>query len=166
MRTQQSKILYVIAAGQPDNGAPVMNELKRPLSRRGIAEVLTLLEDLKEHPILLPELILCSPSLYVHQTLDLLQEVFGNIDVVVKDALYAAPDYRILDLVKSLDDIFSCVMILGELPGLKEFVTYVSKGLKTNILRPASGLKLTLNANESWHTFGPQKAHRQPLIID
>ena len=54
MQTQRSKILYVIAAGQADNGAPVMNELKRPLSRRGIAEVLTLLEDLKEHPILLP----------------------------------------------------------------------------------------------------------------
>ena len=166
MQSVSSRTLSVIAAGQPDASTSVINELKRPLSRRGIAEVLTLLEDLKEHPILLPELILCSPSLYVRQTLDLLHEILGNTEVIYRDTLYAAPDYRILDTIKSLDDIFYRVMIIGELPGLKEFVTYVSKGSKSDILRPASGVILTLNENETWHTFGPQKAHRQPLIID
>ena len=161
-----SKNLFVIAAGQPDNGAPVMNELKRPLSRRGISEVLTLLEDLKEHPIMLPELILCSPCLYARQTLDLLHEVLDGLDVVYKDALYAAPDYRILDMIKSLDDIFSSVMIIGELPGIREFVMYVSKGKKGNLLRPATGVRLTLGNGETWHTCGAQKAVCRPLIVD
>ena len=166
MQEMKKRTLYVIAAGQTDNGAPVMNELKRPLSRRGIASVLTLLEDLKEHPILLPELILCSPSLYVRQTLDLLHEVLGGIDVVYRDTLYAAPDYRILDTIKSLDDIFFRIMLIGELPGLKEFVNYVSQEKSYAILHPASGVVLTLNKKDTWHTFGPQKAHRQPLIHD
>ena len=166
MRKTISRTLYAIAAGQADMSLPVMNELKRPLSRRGITEVLTLLEDLKEHPILLPEFILCSPSLYVRQTLDLLDEIFGSIDVVYRDTLYAAPDYRILDTIKALDDIIFRVMIIGELPGLKEFVTYVSKDNRGHILRSASGVCLTLSEEDTWHTFGPQKAHCRPLIQD
>ena len=160
----KSKTLFIIAAGQPDNKAPVMNEMKRPLSRFGVREVLTLLEDLKEYPIELPELILCSPSLYVKQTLDLLHEVLDGIDVIYKDALYAAPDYRILDTVRALDDIFASVMIVGELPGIQEFVSYVAKG-KT-LLRPATGVRLCLKKGESWHTLGAEKTSCRPLIKD
>ncbi len=160
----KSRTLLVIAAGQPDSSAPVMNELKRPLSRRGVDEVLTLLEDLKENPIPLPELILCSPSLYVRQTLDLLHEVLDGIDITYKDGLYAAPDYRILDMIKALDDIYTTAMIIGELPGIKEFTTYVSSGKKNLLLRPATGVQLTLTKGETWHTFGAQKALCRPLI--
>lgn len=160
----KSRKLLVIAAGQPDDNAPVMNELKRPLSRRGVDEVLTLLEELKENSVILPELILCSPSLYVRQTLDLLHEVLDGIDITYKDGLYAAPDYRILDMIKALDDIYTTVMVIGELPGLKEFAAYVSKGKNTILLRPATGLVLTLEKGETWHTFGAQKALCQPLV--
>ena len=139
MHLNSSKTLYVIAAGDPDNSAPIINELKRPLSRRGIANVLTLLEELKENPICLPELILYSPSLYVRQTLDLLHEVLGNVDTICKDALYAEPDYRVLEIVQSLDDILSCVMIVGELPGLRQFASYVSKGNHSPLLKPEIG---------------------------
>ena len=162
----QSKNLFVIAAGQPDNSSSIINELKRPLSRQGITDVLTLLEDLKEHPIVLPELILCSPCLYVKQTLDLLHEVLDGVDVVYKDALYAAPDYRILDMIKSLDDIFSSVMIVGELPGLREFVSYLSKGKRGNWLRPATGVQLVLKKGETWHTCQMGTAHCWSLIKD
>ena len=157
------KTLYIIAAGEPDSSAPVMNELKRPLSRRGVANVLTLLEDLKEHPILKPDLILCSPSLYVKQTVDLLHEVLTDADVLYKDALYAAPDYRILDIVQTLDDILTSVMIIGELPGLKQFISYVSDKKQT-ILKPADGVILTLKAGESWHTLGHHKAKCRPFF--
>ena len=162
----KSRTLTVIAAAQADSSAPVMNELKRPLSRQGITEVLNLLEDLKEHPIALPELILCSPSLYVKQTLDLLSEVLDGVDIVYKDALYAAPDYRILDMIKALDDIFTSVMVIGELPGVKEFASYVSKGKNALLLQPATGVVLTLGKGETWHTFGAQKALCRPLIQD
>lgn len=161
-----SKKLFIIVAGQPDNGAPVMNELKRPLSRRGINEVLTLLEELKEHPIVLPELILCSPCLYVKQTVDLLHEVLNGVDIIYKDALYAAPDYRILDMVKSLDDIFSSVMIIGELPGIREFVSYVCNGKRCGLLRPATGVLLTFKKGETWHTCRAGNALCRPLITN
>lgn len=160
----KAKKLIVIAAGQADNKAPVMNEMKRPLSRFGIREVLTLLEELKECPIALPDLILCSPSLYVKQTVDLLQEILSNIDIVYKDALYAAPDYRLLDTIKALDDIFESVMLIGELPGIQEFASYVAKGKGKILLRPATGVILTLSKGESWHTFGAGKALCRPLI--
>lgn len=164
MRALNSHTLYVISAGEPDNSAPVMNELKRPLSRRGIANVLTLLEDLKEHPFTPPELVLCSPSLYVRQTVDLLHEVLGDADIFCKDALYAAPDYRILDTIQALDDILFSVMIVGELPGLRQFLTYVSNGPHSSVLKPADGAILTLPKGETWHTLGPQKARRRPLL--
>jgi len=159
-----SRTLYVIAAGEPDASFPGMNELKRPLSRCGVANVLTLLEELKEHPFPLPELILYSPSLYVHQTLDLLHEILGDIDTICKDALYAAPDYRILDTVRALDDILFSVMIIGELPGLRQFISYISKGAHSSILRPADGAILTLQKGESWHTLDQGKARRRPFF--
>lgn len=162
----ESRTLFVVAPGQADESAPVLNELKRPLSRRGVTEVLTLLEDLKEYPIRLPELILCSPSLYVKQTLDLLHEVLGSVDVVYKDALYAASDYRILEIIKSLDDIFSTVMLIGELPGVREFVSHVAKGQAGCLVRPATGVSLTLTKGETWHTLANQKAVCRPLIKD
>ena len=161
-----SKVLYILTAGEPDDSASIINELKRPLSRRGITNVLTLLEELKEKPIILPELILYSPSLYVRQTLDLLHEVLGGIDIVCKDALYAAPDYRILDIVQSLDDILSRVMIVGELPGLRQFASYVSKTKQHSILKPADGAILTLPKGESWHNLNRQNAHRQPIVCE
>ncbi len=158
------RMLYVVAAGDADSDAEVMNELKRPLSRRGVAEVLTLLEELKENPILLPELILCSPSLYVRQTMDLLYEVFGAVETSYRDALYAAPDYRILEMIHELDDIFFSVMVVGELPGLKQFIKCVSGGRKKMILGPADGMILSVQAQDSWHDFGCHKARRRPLI--
>ena len=106
------KSLYIVAAGEPDANASVMNELRRPLSRRGVAQVLTLLEDFKEHPIVPPDIILCSPCLYVRQTMDLLHEVLSSSDVLYKDGLYSAPDYRILEVINGLDDILMKVMIV------------------------------------------------------
>ena len=163
MRQKNTRTLYVIAAGEPDGFAPVMNELKRPLSRRGITNVLNLLEEFKEHPHPVPELVLFSPTLYVRQTVDLLHEVLDTADLLCKDALYAAPDYRILDIVHTLDDILSSVMIIGELPGLKQFVSYVSKG-PHSLLKPADGVILNFPKGESWHTLGQKNAHRQPLF--
>lgn len=164
MHQQKNRILYIVAAGSPDETAPVLNELKRPLSKKGISDVLTLLEELKENPILMPDLILCSPTLYVHQTLDLLDEVLGKSDILYKDSLYDAPDYRILEMIHKLDDILFCVMIVGELPGLTEFISYISQSEPVYKLQPADGVVLLLDEGESWHTFGPQKARRRSLV--
>ena len=164
MASHTSRTLYIISAGEPDSSAPVMNELKRPLSRRGVANVLTLLEDLKEHPILQPDLVLYSPSLYVRQTVDLLHEVLNDTELICKDALYAAPDYRILDTVKSLDDIVFSAMIIGELPGLRQFISYISKGAHSSILKPADGAILTLPQGETWHNLKRQSTRRRPFF--
>ncbi len=150
----QRKYLEIIAAGTPDLKAPVMNELKRPLSKKGVDQVLGLLEELKEKDFLRPELILCSPCLYVCQTIDLLHEVLKGADILCKDGLYAAPDYRILEMINSLDDILSRVMIVGELPGLKQFLGYVCAQSAQNKLKSGRMVQLALMPNESWHDFG------------
>jgi len=150
----QRKYLDIIAAGTPDTEVSVMNELKRPLSKKGVNQVLSLLEELKEKNISKPELILCSPCLYVCQTMDLLHEVLKDIDVICKDGLYAAPDYRILEMINSLDDILSRVMIVGELPGLKQFLNYVCAQSAQSKLKPGRMVQLVLMPNESWHNFG------------
>ena len=160
----EMRTLYVITAGEADKTAPVMNELKRPLSSKGITQVLNLLEKMKEKPFLLPDLILCPPTLYVRQTLDLLHEVVRDIPVVCKDALYSAPDYRILDTIQSLDDILFNVMLMAELPGVNQFVNYITKGSKPIQLKPAQGLLITTDATLSWHKLGRQKARRRSFL--
>ena len=95
-----------------------------------------------------------------------MHEVLGSVDVVYKDALYAAPDYRILDTIKSLDDIFESVMFVGELPGVREFVARVAKEPKKCLVRSASGVILTLKKGETLHTIDEQKTLCRPLIKD
>ena len=161
---QQNRTLYIFAAGQPDTTAPILNELKRPLSRKGIANVLGFLEELKENAFQSPELILYSPSLYVRQTLDLLHEILGATDAICKDNLYAAPDYRILETVQALDDIFFSVLILGELPGLNQFISYVAQNKHPGLLKPADGLCLQLSKDMSWRDLDKQTAKSHPLF--
>ena len=161
---QQNRTLYIFTAGQSDVSAPILNELKRPLSRKGIANVLGFLEELKENEFQSPELILYSPSLYVRQTLDLLHEVLGSTDAICKDALYAAPDYRILETVRALDDIFFSVLILGELPGLNQFISYVAQNKHPGLLKSADGLCLQFSKGMSWHDLDKQTVKSHPLF--
>ena len=112
MKRASKRQLYLIAQGQEDKSAPVLNDMKRPLSPQGVGNMLNLLEDIKERKLSCPDLILCSSGLCARQSLDLLYEACPACDVVFKDSLYSAMDYRIFDVVKVLDDILYRVMIL------------------------------------------------------
>ena len=127
--------------------------------------MLTLLEDFKEHPIVPPDIILCSPCLYVRQTMDLLHEVLSSSDVLYKDGLYSAPDYRILEVINGLDDILMKVMIVGELPGLKQFLGYIYEPYATVKLQSGTMVQLDLKSKESWHNFGYTSTNRSRRVI-
>ena len=152
--------LYLIAEGQADEKAPVLNEMKRPLSSEGVTNVLSLLEEIKERKLACPDLILCSSGLCARQTLDLLYEAWPACDIVFKDSLYGAIDYRIFDVVKVLDDILFRIMIVTENTALMPFAAYLVNGLTKKIpkITPASCAVLSLNPKESWHNLGPKKA--------
>ena len=161
MRKKVSKRqLYLIAQGQEDKSAPVLNDMKRPLSTKGICNMLTLLEEIKERKLACPDLILCSSGLCARQSLDLLYEACSACDVVFKDSLYSAMDYRIFDVVKVLDDILYRVMILTEDVALTPFIHYIA-GKDNNMVAkftPASCAVVSLHSDVSWHTLGPAKA--------
>ncbi|MBP5344133.1 MAG: hypothetical protein J6Y85_03585 [Alphaproteobacteria bacterium] len=152
--------LYLIAQGQADKSAPVLNDMKRPLSPKGVCAMLNLLEEIKERKLPCPDLILCSSGLCARQSLDLLYEAYSTCDVVFKDSLYGAIDYRIFDVVKVLDDILYRVMILTEDTALTTFMNYIT--VKENKIKqklmPASCAVVSLSPNTSWHMLGPSKA--------
>ena len=152
--------LYLIAQGQVDKTAPVLNEMKRPLSSKGVTEVLNLLENMKERQLPCPDLILCSSGLCARQSLDLLYEACFACDVVFKDSLYSTMDYRIFDVIKVLDDILYRVMVLTESTALTSFVHYIteSKNMPQPKFTPASCAIVSLQPSETWHTLGPAKA--------
>ena len=152
--------LYLVAQGQADQSAPVLNDMKRPLSTQGIISVLNLLENIKERGLICPDLILCSSGLCARQSLDLLYETCSACDVVFKDSLYSTMDYRILDVVKVLDDILYRVMVLTEDTALTPFVQYITaqKNSPQTKFVPASCAVVSLQPKETWHTLGPNKA--------
>ena len=160
MKRKSKRQLYLIAQGQEDKSAPVLNDMRRPLSPKGVCSVLNLLESIKERKLVCPDLILCSSGLCARQSLDLLYEACSACDVVFKDSLYSAMDYRIFDVVKVLDDILYRVMIITENTALTPFVQYIIE--KENCLIPkfipASCAVLSLRPDASWHTLGPKKA--------
>ena len=159
-RNKNSRQLYLVAEGSSDKNLPVLNEMKRPLSNKGVSDVLSLLENMKERHLLCPDLILCSAGLCPRQSLDLLYEVYPACDIVFKDSLYTELDYRIFDVVKVLDDILYKVMIITENTALTHFATYLLSGTnyKPPKFKPASCAILSLNPNISWHTLGKNSA--------
>ena len=160
MKPKNARQLYLIAEGEADQSVSTLNEMKRPLSAKGVSNVLTLVEAIKEKELACPDLILCSSGLCARQSLDLLYEAWPACDIVFKDSLYSAMDYRIFDVVKVLDDILYRVMIVTEDAALTPFVGYVAKDLpkKTFKFVPASCGVLSLKPKTSWHTLGKNTA--------
>jgi len=159
-KRKHNRQLYLVAQGQADKSAPVLNDMKRPLSPSGVCGVLNLLETIKERQLVCPDLILCSSGLCARQSLDLLYEACSACDVVFKDSLYSTMDYRIFDVVKVLDDILFRVMILTEDTALTPFVHYIVESKQDSRVkfRPASCAVISLPPSETWHTLGPSKA--------
>jgi phosphohistidine phosphatase len=106
-------------SGEKNN--PNIEDFDRPLSQKGLKAAPKMGKAMRGHK-LVPDLILCSPSVRTRQTLDLAAaEAWDSYpDARFEKRLYEASQTALLKALKELPSSTAHVMVVGHNPGLQE----------------------------------------------
>lgn len=149
------RCLYLMRSGAILKNSGVLYDYNKPLSRKGINQVLLQLERFRESENVRPDCILCSTALRARQTVELLEDLFSGIFVFYRDALYLAPAFRMMETLSELDIIFRRVMIVGHNPGLEHVMAYLADPGVKQPLNPADCAVIQMPPDDDWHHLRP-----------
>ena len=105
---------------------PGAHDYDRPLNERGLRAAGAMGRQFTRLG-LEPQLILCSGAKRTRETYRRLGEAVAGVDVEFSDQIYEAPETRLLDILRHVDDSVRRVMMIGHNPGLE----YLSRTLTT-----------------------------------
>ena len=108
---------------------------------------------------LVPDLILCSSAKRARTTAELVADACGydESDIVFTRDLFHAWESDYIDLLKSVDENFSCVMVVGHNPGLEGLVNLLTD---EDVWLPTAALvQVELDLNH-WNEFGDETEGR------
>ena len=151
------KTLYLVRHGKAAPRRKKEPDMQRKLSKIGRQEAHALSVRLQKHDML-PDAILSSPARRAIETAQVFAETFGSdpARIVSKEELYQKESDGIEDVVLSLDDAYSAVMLVGHAPALSAFTGEFLHAPGSEF--PTSsvvGLKLPI---ASWRDFSPHDA--------
>jgi phosphohistidine phosphatase len=106
---------------------PALDDLDRPLSLRGKRDATAMGAVLRRHA-LIPQLILCSPSLRTRSTLALLAPALGEPAIRIEETLYLASWKEIFDRLTALERGLARVLVIGHNPGLADCAAMMLNG--------------------------------------
>jgi phosphohistidine phosphatase len=116
------KTLYVLRHAKSDWGDESLRDFDRPLNERGRKAAKAMGREMHERGIE-PDLVLSSPAVRAKQTLERVQEGFGQDFEAVEDRrIYAAQPNTLIDLVRSAPAGANRLMVVGHNPGLQQLV--------------------------------------------
>lgn len=98
---------------------PTEQDEARPLSPRGKRDA-TAMGAMMRQRHLVPELVLCSPSVRTRATLALIGPALGAPVIRIEDRLYLAGWKPLIALFQHLDPDCDCVLVIGHNPGLED----------------------------------------------
>jgi phosphohistidine phosphatase len=106
-------------SGEKNN--PSIDDFDRPLAQKGLKAAPKMGEAMRGHK-LVPDLILCSPSLRTRQTLELAAAgAWDNLpDVRFERRLYEASQATLLKALRELPSSAAHIMVVGHNPGLQD----------------------------------------------
>ena len=133
------KILTLVRHAKSSWGDPSLDDFKRPLNKRGKRDAPFMGEKLKTLD-LLPDLILSSPAKRARKTAEkIAQNVDYPIDAIIfKPSLYLAPANEFLEIIRSIDNNFHKIYMIGHNPGITDFANTLTDTFIDNI--PTAGV--------------------------
>jgi phosphohistidine phosphatase len=143
------KTLYVVRHAKSSWDNPLLDDFSRPLSKRGERDAPHMAKRLKEKRVVL-DLVLTSPAHRTFATAKQMAEVLGYAESKIKTnpGLYHASDSSMLDILKSTDDKYDTVMVVGHNPGLTDFVNALMNQAINNV--PTCGIAACQLNIQSW----------------
>ena len=126
----QSKSVILFRHGKSDWDAEYNSDHDRPLAKRGIRDAKRMgkfLSKIEE----VPELILSSTALRTRETTKLAMEA-GNwdVDIELEKKIYEASYKEIINIIKSQDDKYNSICLVGHEPIFSTIITLIDNKKK------------------------------------
>jgi phosphohistidine phosphatase len=150
-----SRTLYLIRHAKSSWDEQDLDDIDRPLSKRGQRDVPVMGARLKDRGIL-PDLMISSPARRAHDTAQMLAGVLGypQKEILVERQLYEATAGDILEVVKSIPDTAGTAMVFGHNPGLTEAIAWMTTGTIDNV--PTCGIAEIEFGVDAWDAVEPR----------
>ena len=166
------KSLAILRHAKSSWDEPGLADFNRPLNERGWKAARRVGRELKDRHIGF-DLCVASTAARVRETLDGLIESYGNPDFEIRfePRIYEATSATLLEIVRSLPDSASAVLMVGHNPGLEQFVARLSaddcKGLRNRVLGkfpPAAFVRIEFGTAH-WSEIEPAAGEIVDLIL-
>jgi len=150
------KRLFLLRHAKSSWDEPGLADHDRPLAGRGKRASKVMAKHLRDERIV-PDLILCSPSLRTRETLERVGVAQGS-EVRIEDEIYGASEDNLLEVLRRVPDDVDSVMLIGHNPSLQALaVSLAGEGSEIPRMRekfPTAALA-TLDFDGGWRELAP-----------
>lgn len=148
-----SKKVYIYRHAKSDWNAGYSHDHERPLAKRGVKAAKLIGKMLKKSEQL-PELIITSTAVRAKQTIEIsISEGGWKAELTEDEALYSSGYTEIFDIISSVNDKYSSVMLVGHEPKCSSLTSYLIGG--GNIDFPTAGITMVDLPVEKWKNIQP-----------
>ena len=120
-------LLTVVRHAKSSWGDPDLADFDRPLNKRGRHAARQIGEELKKRGFKF-DLVLASPAVRVHETLDGIAKGYGEeLPVQFEPQIYDATDGTLFALVRRIPESAHAPMLVGHNPGLQQLVLALTR---------------------------------------
>ena len=150
--------LYLLRHAKSSWKDPALADHDRPLAGRGRRASAALAEHMAEHQIV-PEFVLCSTALRTRETYGRLEAVLEGAPVLYERRMYAASADDLLELLRTVPEQISSVLLIGHNPGLEELGLQLTRPSpeRDNLQAkfPTAALATLELTSSRWDELGP-----------
>jgi phosphohistidine phosphatase len=156
-----SKRLFLLRHAKSSRDDPGLADHERPLAPRGRRAAKVIAEHLRRES-LVPGLVLCSSSRRTQETLEGIAPALGDrVAVQIESELYAAPEQRLLERLRALEEDVESVLLIGHNPAVERLaLDLAGSGDKLATVRRKypTGALATLEFTGPWRELRPGTA--------
>lgn len=143
------KTLYLVRHAKSSWKFPELDDIERPLNKRGKRDAPAMGRFLKDKDIM-PDIIISSPAVRASMTARIISDILSYplSHVKYSDEIYEADTTSLLKVVSRVDDKFNSTMLIGHNPGMTYFANMLASARIDNI--PTCGIFCTELDISSW----------------
>jgi len=132
MKTQKKLIL--LRHGQAKNAGASESDAARELTEKGKNDAKNAGKHLQELGII-PDLVLCSPTIRTRQTLANLQESVGcDLPVVHENKIYHAGEEELKKLIAQTSEDTKNLLLVGHNPAIHQLAVFLARSAKSELV--------------------------------
>ena len=132
------KTLYLLRHAKSSWKDPGLDDLDRPLNKRGRETAKTMAAHLRRAKITF-DLVLCSTAVRAKQTLEPIAKAIKPPRVVFESRIYGVAQPELLKDLRGLPETVECALMIGHNPGLHDLALALADTKSCNRLPPAEG---------------------------